>query len=77
MITLALSFLLSAAAPETASPSASTTTAAKPSKPKKICRDANNTGSRIKKQVCRTQEEWDNQGADVRSDVRLGGASSN
>lgn len=79
MLSLAFALLLSAAAPEatTAPEPATTTTTAKPPKPKKICRNDDNTGSRLKKKTCRTQDEWNNQATDVRGDVRLGGAGGN
>lgn len=75
MLSFALTLLLTAAAPEAAAEPAPTTTAAKPVKPKKICRGEANTGSRLAKKVCRTQEEWDNQADSARDDVRLRGAN--
>lgn len=75
MLTLVLSLALSAAAPETAAEPAPATTAAKPEKPKKICRSDVNTGSRLKGRVCKTQEQWDNQPNDVRNDVRVSGGA--
>ncbi|MBN8846380.1 MAG: hypothetical protein J0H88_24365 [Sphingomonadales bacterium] len=77
MLSLALTLLLSAAAPEATTAPEPTTNTAKPQKPKKICRNDDNTGSRLKKKTCRTQDEWNNQATDVRGDVRLGGAGGN
>jgi hypothetical protein len=40
--------------------------AAKPVKPKKICRAGAETGSRLTAKICKTQAEWDAQiGADA------------
>ena len=72
MLSLVLSLMLSAAAPEAATPADPATTTAKPKKPKKICESHTNTGSRMKRQTCKTQEEWDNQQqTNVGSDARL------
>ncbi|MBL0916027.1 MAG: hypothetical protein IBJ13_11090 [Sphingopyxis sp.] len=76
MLSLALTLLLSAASPDaTAAEPAPTTTPAKPAKVKKVCRNDDNTGSRLKKKTCRTQEEWDNQRTELRGDSRLSGAN--
>lgn len=75
MLTIILSLALSAAAPEAAGTPAPTTTAAKPAKPKKICRTDVNTGSRLKGRTCKTQEQWDAQPQDVGSDVRMNGGA--
>jgi hypothetical protein len=70
-VLIALSLLLAAAepTPATSDESASSNSAqtensgkseAKKEKPKKICRsNSQDTGSRIVKRVCKTQEEWD------------------
>ena len=76
MLTLALALVLSAAAPEAATP-AQTTSEAKPAKPKMVCRANKSTGSRLKSRVCKTQQEWDGQGGDLRTDGRLRGAVGN
>lgn len=75
MLTLVLSLALSAAAPEAATSPAPATTAAKPPKPKKICRTDADTGTRLKTRTCKTQEQWDNQPQDVGNDVRIGAGS--
>jgi hypothetical protein len=50
-----------AATTENAQPSAKAN-ASKKTKPKKICRtDTQDTGSRIMKRVCKTEEEWQNE----------------
>lgn len=78
MLSLALTLLLSAAAPDaSAADTAPTTTPAKPAKVKKVCRNDDNTGSRLKKKTCRTQEEWDNLPNNLRGDSRLSGAGGN
>ena len=77
MFTLVLSLMLSAAAPEVTTPvePAATTTTAKPPKPKKICQSHTNTGSRMKRQICKTQEEWDNPQTNLQSDGRVNQSS--
>ncbi|MEI4508192.1 hypothetical protein WBQ88_12675 [Sphingopyxis sp. CCNWLW253] len=72
MLTLVLSLALSAAAPEAAEAPAPTTAAAKPAKPKKICRSEADTGTRMKTRTCKTQEQWDNQQQNVGNDLRVG-----
>ena len=75
MLTLVLSLALSAAAPETTASPAPATTAAKPPKPKKICRSEADTGTRMKTRTCKTQEQWDSQPQDVGNDVRMNGGA--
>jgi hypothetical protein len=70
-IMLSLALMLSAtnapaavdsAAPADASQSAKQAKKPKKKKPKKICRsDTQDTGSRIMKSVCKTEEEWQNE----------------
>lgn len=75
MLSLALTLLLASAAPESNTTTDQTTTApAKPEKARKVCRNDDNTGSRLRKKTCKTQEQWNNQQTDIRGDVRLGGA---
>lgn len=76
MLTLVLALALSAAAPEADAPPP-TMSEAKPAKPKMVCRANKSTGSRLKSRICKTQEEWDGQPSDIRSDARLRGAAGN
>ena len=62
MLSLALTLLLSVSG--AAADPASTT--AEPAQPKKICRAAPSTGSRLAKKICRTQEEWNKQDESAR-----------
>lgn len=76
MLTLVLSLALSAAAPEAAA-SQPATSETKPVKPKMVCRANKSTGSRLKSRICKTQEEWDGQQSDIRTDARLKGVGAN
>ena len=72
MLSLVLSLMLSAAAPEAAPPADPATTTIKAKKPKQICQSHTNTGSRMKRQTCKTQQEWESeQQTNVGSDARL------
>lgn len=73
MLSLALTLLIASAAPESnTTTDQATTTPAKPEKPKKICRNDDNTGSRLRKKTCKTQEQWNSQeDFDARNDTRL------
>jgi hypothetical protein len=59
--TVFFSILLAASGVSEAAPRATDTVAqeAPKSKPKKICRTTDLTGSRIAKKLCKTQEQWD------------------
>lgn len=75
MFSLFLSLMLAAAAPEAATASEQPASTAKPPKPKKICHSQINTGSRMKRTICKTQQEWDEQPTDMRSDSRFSGTA--
>jgi hypothetical protein len=80
ILSLALSLILAATAPASADervstdqPSKAGKADAKPVKPKKICRsDTQDTGSRITRKVCKTQEQWEAavDGQEVQSKAR-------
>ncbi len=53
MFSLTLALMLAASDAPAATPPA-----AKPEKPKKICRAAERTGSRMSKRICKTADEW-------------------
>lgn len=75
MLSLAFALLLSAAAPDSSSTPVPTTESAKPPKRPKICREDEHTGSRMRKKICKTQEEWNNQDSNFRGDVRFKGGN--
>jgi hypothetical protein len=53
---------------------AGTDPAAKPVKEKKICRDSDDSTSRLARRVCRTVKQWEEtQGSDKKAGVRSGG----
>lgn len=58
MLTLSLAMLLATSDAAAASPTTGAPVAAKPEKPKKICRAAERTGSRMSKRICKTEDEW-------------------
>ena len=64
---LAMPMLAAAEEPTVAPPKEEK--AAKPKKPRKVCRLDANSASRIPSRICKLQEEWD-QGGDVDGNVR-------
>jgi hypothetical protein len=70
MLILILSLALSAAPADSVAATPTTPVAAKPEKPKKICRADGTTGSRLKSRICKTQEEWDAMNRSMKDDVR-------
>ena len=71
MFSLALSIMLAMTAPEAATASDQTASTAKQAKPKKVCHSQVNTGSRMKRTICKTQQEWDSEPTDMRNDSRF------
>ncbi|MFM2409351.1 MAG: hypothetical protein RL481_179 [Pseudomonadota bacterium] len=76
LITLALALAASSTASAAVDASANKgSTEAKPTKPKKICKSSKqDTGSRITKKTCKTQEQWEKDNND--NEVRMKGRSA-
>ncbi|WP_428681186.1 hypothetical protein [Sphingopyxis sp.] len=59
MLSLALSLLIStAAAPDATTTQRTDSATEAPAKEKLVCRRDPNTGTRLAKRICKTQEEW-------------------
>ena len=65
MMTLILAVAFAASAPADASEQATAPTQAAPEKAKKskrVCKSARRTGSNLSRRVCKTEQEWANEG---------------